>query len=436
VSVHRVLGAVARRLPLLILSCVSVLSIWSCDRQVLTLDASVVQIQAPPYGGSGFALNGDGDVVTSWHVIERFAANPERVAVIETGRNAGVRHQVDRISWFSPRLDLAIIHVDGLKQPPAMLQAGEPRKGEPVYAVGFPQPLSGSASAPFDPTVLDGAVTRVRSDTWQRLKDRRQTTVGDDPDIRIVEHSATLYPGNSGGPLVNACGEVVGINTAGNFLLSLKDEDRIATPIRGASYAVHVSALTPELDGQKIPYRTAAAQCAVAVSEPWSYAAAGAAAVIAAALFLRILRRGREGAAAYDVPARSEALGHGESRARTAHAGRDWMLSGFARDGRVIRISVRNKDLAKARGSLTIGRDPARCQIVIDDPTVSGRHARLVMDTETGSHPGSFLVEDLQSTNGTFVDGRRVPPGPGKAVPLAAGVTLGIGGCRVRVIQI
>ena len=111
-------------------------------------------------------------------------------------------------------------------------------------------------------------------------------------------------------------------------------------------------------------------------------------------------------------------------------------VSCVARDGRAILISVRNKDLAKARGSLTIGRDPARCQIVIDDPTVSGHHARLLVNFHAGSHPGSFLVEDLRSTNGTFVDGRRVPPGPDKAVPLPVGATLGIGGCRVRVIQV
>jgi ABC-type multidrug transport system ATPase subunit/pSer/pThr/pTyr-binding forkhead associated (FHA) protein len=51
---------------------------------------------------------------------------------------------------------------------------------------------------------------------------------------------------------------------------------------------------------------------------------------------------------------------------------------------------------------VTIGRDPA-CTIVIDNPVVSGRHARI-----TRQRPSGLLVEDFGSTNGTFVNGRRV----------------------------
>ncbi len=118
--------------------------------------------------------------------------------------------------------------------------------------------------------------------------------------------------------------------------------------------------------------------------------------------------------------------------ARDRNRGRHWTLSGTVQDGRSISIAVRGSDLAGAKDGLTIGRDPRRCQIVIDDPTVSGRHARLSLAAASGADAAHVWVEDLHSTNGTFVDGRPVTPGPDKAVPLPAGSALVLGGCRVR----
>ena len=51
--------------------------------------------------------------------------------------------------------------------------------------------------------------------------------------------------------------------------------------------------------------------------------------------------------------------------------------------------------------STLVGRDP-RCAVVVDDPEVSRRHARILQ------RGGAWLIEDLESTNGTFVNGERV----------------------------
>lgn len=69
----------------------------------------------------------------------------------------------------------------------------------------------------------------------------------------------------------------------------------------------------------------------------------------------------------------------------------------------------------RAQGTL-IGRSP-ECALVLDDDYASGRHARIY------ESEGQWLVEDLGSTNGTFVDNRRITA----PTPLTAGSTLRIG---------
>ena len=69
--------------------------------------------------------------------------------------------------------------------------------------------------------------------------------------------------------------------------------------------------------------------------------------------------------------------------------------------------------------SLVLGRDPD-CDHPLDYPMVSWRHARLTANGETGA------VEDLGSTNGTFVNGRRIP-GPGHLVTVRPGDVIGLG---------
>jgi pSer/pThr/pTyr-binding forkhead associated (FHA) protein len=67
--------------------------------------------------------------------------------------------------------------------------------------------------------------------------------------------------------------------------------------------------------------------------------------------------------------------------------------------------------------TVTVGRDPV-VDVVINDPEVSRQHARLI---RRGDH---FLIQDLGSTNGTFLDGRRLAGDP---VPLAPGQMITIG---------
>ncbi len=74
-------------------------------------------------------------------------------------------------------------------------------------------------------------------------------------------------------------------------------------------------------------------------------------------------------------------------------------------------------------GENLVGRNPARCTICIDEPRVSGRHARIVVSG------GVATIEDLESTNQTFVGGVRVT----SPRPLANGDVIRLGGPKVTV---
>jgi serine protease Do len=144
------------------------------------LRRSTVQVKAGRNGGgSGVVWSPDGQIVTNAHVVE--GAGAVEVELWDGGRFTA------RIGKRDRRRDLAVLEVDASGLPEAASgDSNALRVGELVIAVGNPMGFIGAAST--------GVVHRVEYRSWLVSKLR-------------------LAPGNSGGPLANARGEVVGINT-------------------------------------------------------------------------------------------------------------------------------------------------------------------------------------------------------------------------------
>ena len=96
-----------------------------------------------------------------------------------------------------------------------------------------------------------------------------------------------------------------------------------------------------------------------------------------------------------------------------------WVLRGQDGAGRPIRLVFGDTELSQVYLGLVIGRHPALCDRVIDDPSVSRRHVRI------GMAEGRPYVEDLNSLNGTLLDGAQLPQF--EPIPIDAGQELTLG---------
>jgi predicted component of type VI protein secretion system len=103
-----------------------------------------------------------------------------------------------------------------------------------------------------------------------------------------------------------------------------------------------------------------------------------------------------------------------------------WSLEGNDGEGREIRLVLGEDELAKADLGLTIGRHPELCERTIDDPSVSHRHLRI------GLRGGELFAEDVNSLNGTLLDGQELMPFQAVALREDQTLTLGRSVLRVR----
>lgn len=175
---------------------------------VSKIDPSVVTIVLEQNSqGSGFVVDAKGLIVTNYHVIE----GAKSASVTFPNKQS---FPVKGFLAILPTKDLALLQIDpaGQQLPALRMSDSVPAKGERVFAFGAPMGLSGSVS--------DGIVAAIRlgtdvRDTLLRLanQDIYQKTLGYDLDAQWIQTTAPISPGNSGGPLVNAQGEVIGINT-------------------------------------------------------------------------------------------------------------------------------------------------------------------------------------------------------------------------------
>lgn len=148
--------------------------------------------------GSGVLVDHRGLVLTAFHVV----AGSERLNVtLSTGETFAAA-----VAGISPEYDLALVRIQGEVSGLPVAAFGDSdrlRNGEWAIAIGSP---FGHLISDSSPTVTVGVISAVHRDV-------RLNAQGD-MMYDVLQTDAAINPGNSGGPLVNARGEVIGINTA------------------------------------------------------------------------------------------------------------------------------------------------------------------------------------------------------------------------------
>ena len=353
-----------------------------------TLDGIVlISVGAPDYRGNmsysrgpGFFVGEKGDnpqyIVTNCHVVEDFilagkALGGGELHVAFDEDNLEEAYLVD----YDAEKDLAVLKL----AEPTTLRSALPMEviddsmlGEEVYAVGYPAASDATVHSVTsfgkkDATVTTGSVSRLITESGTGRQ--------------LIQTDASLSGGSSGGPLVNADGTVIGVNTYGSNL------------DKNLFYAVNISEVQPLLDQNNIPYVVVKSSG----FNPIILVAVAAVVVIAIAV---IVLKGKGKKAPTAVENKKSAFVRSMAQ---QHGGMTVTLHGQP---------------------VQVGRDRAVCRVIYQDgtPGVSSKHCQIFFNESEGM----FEVTDLNSTYGTFIYGgqRIVPNTPTK---LAPGTTIYLG---------
>lgn len=364
-------------------------------------------------GGTGWAIGDGSFFVTNNHVIDDAL---ETVVVVDNGGGKGKVYPA-KVVWGSSEYDLAVVEVSGLHLPPLTISDWVPNKGARVISIGYPADADqnftqGQRPIPVS-TFTDGIVGRVLTQPWP----------GKTTALDIIQHSATLNHGNSGGPLLDSCNRVIGVNSQG----VPTSETTLA---EGVYYASSTAALIDQIHKNlpQLKIDVSSGSCTPSGEQPvvsndvasghdlFPALLAGIGAIIALSAFVIVLNRSQALKAGHpQLPS-----GSGTSTAippsSTFKTG--WRLEGVTHEGGKLLFNISARD-----GRLYIGREHLQCDLVIEDASVSKRHAALEVED------GKLFVRDLASTNGTTIDGTKLANGRKQ---IAAGSILAFGKTRLR----
>lgn len=174
--------------------------------------------------GTGFFVTNDGYMVTNFHVIEGATS----VTVVNT---VDKKEFVATVIEVDPANDIAILKIDAKSTGIPLASSFTATKGEEVLTLGFP-------------------LVAIQGQEQKATFGRINALSGIQSDVRFVQVDVPIQPGNSGGPLLNSRGEVIGIVTSTlSQIVTLRASGALP---QNVNYAVKVDYLTPALNAAKI----------------------------------------------------------------------------------------------------------------------------------------------------------------------------------------
>ena len=169
--------------------------------------------------GTGIVMSQDGYVITNYHVIE--SAQQIYVTLEDDSQFVADLVGGDETS------DLAVLKVEATNLTPAEFGDSDAlRVGDAVVAIGDP------LGAELRGTMTDGIVSAINRDV--NLSGRQMT---------MIQTNAALNSGNSGGPLINCYGQVIGINT-----MKMRNYSTTSATVEGLGFAIPMTSAKPILD--------------------------------------------------------------------------------------------------------------------------------------------------------------------------------------------
>ena len=506
------------------------------------LRASIVQVVVMDASGevrrvrSGFAISTAGHVATAAHGV----VNEDRIAVVPLETREAMPA---RLVHSNQRADVALLAVDGLEQTPLVLAKDGFAAGRLVYSAGV-------WGEPGQPLLLATATGNVPASISEGAVGQHSEipAVSGRPAVSLIMHNAMIPAAGYGGPLLNECGEVAGVNRGAPDVSArrLRDDRAPETVVYGAAGSAIAGLLLPagiaftQSDAECAPARSVAqaqaaeaqaqaeaaeaeageaqaqaeraerqaeekgaelearqqaldaaedrvselqaqydeavrtgaeaaetlqaelagasaqreeAQAAVSAAQEelaalrtqreaeaqanrvfWAVAAVVVLllAVLVAIVVVRLRRRSRDlehvrqqaAHAEQEAAEAQRAAQRAEAEAQAPLAVPDCLLAGETSSGQPVSVKLPGRLLA-GEGAV-IGRSPRNATFLVDDETLSREHARMSVEPEAG-----LRIQDLGSTNGTRLNGRRLQPETPASV--ANEDVIELGGVKLRV---
>ncbi|OAM38078.1 FHA domain-containing protein [Eikenella sp. NML120348] len=359
--------------------------------QNLTLFKQNGQIYLFAGHGSGYLVSTEGHLVTNDHVANADVGEMAQLGKPEVFVVRTIAPHLELIStqqiFSDSAKDLSLLQVHGLTGKPLPLAAEKFLQPTlPVFSIGFPGASDditsgfgfGDPNAYIQPVIAEGTLKRE----FKNYENRS-----------YWEHHAPISGGNSGGPLVNRCGQVVGTNEGAH-------KEQVNTVI-----AVSNSELVPILQSHNVKFTQIKNECVDSATASTKrqltllYSGMGLLILLAGGGGVYLLRLKKQVKAGSNPPINSQLIrrivgAQQIQQAQPAQAG----ISGSV----TLSALCGGSNIVLPAGKPTIIGRSAPASVIINQAQVSARHVQLLFDGR------QVQVEDLGSTNGTYVNGSKI----------------------------